>query len=244
MSDSRSVGFPVGLPNTYNTLGFSGMGSDAIVGPNPSSNTVLGYAYPLQIGGSFTNTPGTVVVIDDSAFVSINLGSSTTSTAVTKVVNAAAASSSFTVVTTLDQCTRIFSAQCDRVSSYIFGQLERATPSDQDQNEVVANSIAGVIDLVGEPAAYTAVFEADLLRNEPTVLEPLLLGIGSASHKETEGSRAAVLRQFADSSNYRVRRAAVRALGRMNTTPAKDALREISKNGQGEISQLAAAFLR
>jgi hypothetical protein len=61
-----------------------------------------------------------------------------------------------------------------RVNNYIFGQLERVDRSDQDQNEVVADKIADVINLVGEPAACTALFEAKLLKNEPTVLERLL----------------------------------------------------------------------
>src|SRR5262249_43785171 len=142
--------------------------------------------------------------------------------------NRAVTPPSYTFTTSANQYTKIFSAQCDRVSNFIFGQLEQLDRSDEDQNETVAEGIANIISLVGEPAAYTALFEAGLLKNDPTALEPLLLAIAVARHKETEADRVRVLRRLADDANYRVRRAAVRALGRMTAEVARSALREIS----------------
>jgi hypothetical protein len=188
---------------------------------------------------------GQVVIFDDSAFASVTLTSNTANTAVTRADNRALAAPSYTFVSYADQYTTIFAAQCDRVSNYIFGQLERVDRSDQGQNETIVDAIADVIGLVGEPAAYTALFEARLLKDEPTVLEPLLLAVGSAHHKESEADRVQALNHYADDPNYRVKRAAVRALSRMNTESARNALREISDRNQGkEIGHFATALLR
>ena len=215
------------------------------VGAASGGNAVAPANSAIAAGSANASSLGAVVVVGNLAFISISLNSSTASWEVTKANNGTLAAPSYTFFTNSnDQYLKIFSAQCDRVNNYIFGQLERVDRSDQDQNEVVADSIAGVIDLVGEPAACTALFEAHLLTEEPAILEPLLLAIGSASHKATEPARIAALRQFANASNYRVRRAAIRALGRMKAPAAKQALRDISKNSQGEIASFAAAFLR
>lgn len=189
---------------------------------------------------------GTLVLYDGSAIASVVLNSSTANAALTKVDNKPVAPASYTFVTTLDLYEKIFSGQCDRVSNYIFGQLERLDRgSDEDQNEVIIERIADVIDLVGEPAACTTVLEARLLKQDPPMLEPLLLAIGSAQHKETEAGRVQILSQFASDSDYRVKRAAVRALGRMNTEAARRALVEISRHHERtEIGRFAAAMLR
>jgi hypothetical protein len=207
----------------------------------------VGYTNPSQLG-SFTigsNAPGAVVLFNDSAFVSVSTSSSTACTALTNADNRGLASPLYTFVTSSDQYTKIFSAQCDRVSNLIFGQLEQVDRSDDDQNEAIIDSIANVIALVGEPAAYTALLEARLLQNDPTVLEPLLLAIATARHKETEPARIEVLQRYAGDANYRIRRAAVRALGRMGAEAARNALKEISNRNRGaEIGRLAAALLR
>jgi len=193
--------------------------------------------------GYALNNP--VALADTSAFTTFWLTSGTASNVVPMADNSAAVSPSYTFLTTLDQSLKIFSGQCNRVSNYIYGQLEQVDFSSDDQNEAVADSIASVINLVGEPASCTAVFEANLLRENASMLEPLLLGIGSAHHKETENARVQVLRQFASDPNYRVKRAAVRALGRMSAPAAKAALTDISHQGNnGEIGLLAAACLR
>jgi len=107
------------------------------------------------------------------------------------------------------------------------------------------NNIANVIDLLGEPAACTAVLEARLLKNEPFLFERLLLALATAQQKETETGRVRTLFQYANDGDYRVKRAAVRALGRMNTGAAKKALAEISRrNERTEMGQFAAALLR
>src|SRR5438067_1056820 len=94
--------------------------------------------------------PGTVVLFDNSAFASVNLNSSTATGTYSKADNRAPAPPSYTFVTTSQQYMKIFSAQCDRVSNYIYGQLEHLDRSDDDQNEEIVDSIANVIDLVGE----------------------------------------------------------------------------------------------
>jgi hypothetical protein len=191
-----------------------------------------------------------VVLLDDSAFAPVNLNSSNlNSSAATgtfiKAGNRALTPPSYTFVTTTDQYMKIFSAQCDRVSAFIHEKLEQLDRSDDDQNEEIVDSIANVIDLVGEPASCTAEMEARLLEDESFIFERLLLAIATAHYKETEAYRLRVLRQYAGNANYLVRRAAVRALGRMDTEGAKRALREISgqKDG-GEISHFAAALLK
>ena len=187
-----------------------------------------------------------VVVLNNSAFVTVNVNSSTAMGFPTKEAgNRALTPPSYTFVTSVDQYETILSAQCDRVSNYIFGQLEQIDRSDDDQNEAIIGELSNVIGLVGEPAAYTALFEARLLKNDPTILEPLLLALATARHKETEADRVQALYQFANDPNYRVKRAAIRALGRMDAEVAKDALREISRrNKGGELGHYAAALLR
>jgi hypothetical protein len=75
------------------------------------------------------------------------------------------------------------------------------------------------------------------------VFERLLLAIASSNHKETEAYRLALLRTYADQSDPNTKRAAVRALGRMRTQGAKDALREIGRySGRGEIMSMAMAY--
>jgi HEAT repeat protein len=188
---------------------------------------------------------GVVVVYDTSAVASVNVSSSTANAALTKADNQAMAPASYTFLTTADVYTRIFSAQCDRVSNYIFGQLEQLDRSDDDQNEGVIDNIARVIGLVGEPAAYTAILEARFLKNEPFAFEQLLLALATARQKETEPDLVRTLFGYAEDGDYKVKRAAVRALGRMNTNAAKRALAEISLHNRGaEIGQYAAALLR
>jgi len=189
---------------------------------------------------------GSVVLTGTPAYASVTLSSASTANyAVTNAYNWAVAPPSFTFMTTLDQYTKIFSGQCNRMHSYIYGQLESIDRSDDDQNETIIDNIADIIDLVGEPASFTAMFEAGFLKDDPSALEPLLLAIGTARQKETEDYRAETLRRFAQDSDYRVRRAAVRALGRMKSQAAKRALHDISNRPEaGEIAGLAAAMLR
>jgi hypothetical protein len=237
---SRALGAPnalAGVPNTMQ-VGWP------ILEPMSGGYT-FGFINASQPIGS-TIGSGAVLLIDDSAFVSINASSSSTAFAtVTNAYNRAISSPSYTFVTSFDQYAKIFSAQCDRVSNFIFGQLEQIDRSDDDQNEAIVDGIANVIGLVGEPAAYTALLEANILKRDPTILEPLLLGIATARHKDTEAARVQELQRYAGDSNHRVRRAAVRALGRMGTETAKNALKEIRDRNQGaEIGRLAAALLR
>jgi len=197
-------------------------------------NTMYGYA--------LAQSP--IVLDDDSTLTTFRWTSDTANSAVTWAYNRPVDPPSYTFTTNLDQSMKIFSGQCNRVSNYIYGQLELLDNSNDDQNETVVDCIASVIDLMGEPASYTAVFEARVLKENVSVFEPLLLAIATARHKETEAARIQVLRRFANDSNYRVKRAAVRALGRMNAAAAKNALTEISGQNSGEIALLAAASLR
>lgn len=243
MSNSRALAHLSALPNARSWLGVG-----EYRGPSIGTGTTVGYTAPSQ-GGVVTigsaNTPGTVIIVDDVAFLSVDLSSNTTSFAVTKVDNRALATPSYTFASSNDQYTKIFSAQCDRVSNFIFGQLQQLDRSDEDQNETVVDGIANVISLMGEPAAYTALFEANFLKSDPTVLEPLLFAIATAHHDETEADRVEMLKRYAGDVNYRVRRAAVRALGRMGTKAARNALREIGDSNAGtEMGRLAIALLR
>ena len=174
-----------------------------------------------------------------------------TSTAVTAFsANGTAANrgltpSSYTFFSTEDMYQKIFSEQCARVSAFIYGYLEQLDRSDDDYNEKIIERISEAIDLVGEPASGTAVLEAQLLREDRFVFDRLLLAIASARHKETEPYRLNMLRGYAQSENPRTRRAAVRALGRMDSEGAKSVLREISRTkDRSEVSQMASAFLR
>ncbi|HZP76600.1 MAG TPA: HEAT repeat domain-containing protein [Pseudolabrys sp.] len=197
-------------------------------------------------GGVMGNATGAgVLVVDTSTFLSVNSNSSTGTMVITQSANQAVASPAYTFSTTVDQYKRIFSAQCDRVSNYIFGQLEYVSRSDDEQNESISEGIANVISLVGEPAAYTAFVEAKMLKDNPGMLGPLFIGIATADHKETEQDRVEALRRYAGDENYRVRRAAIRALGRMEAPAAQQALKDISRQNQGaELGQYAAALLR
>ena len=185
-------------------------------------------------------------MLDDNAVaifaLSANTGLSNTFTAAT---NKATVPASYTFVTTHDHFVKIFSGQCDRVNSFIYDKLEHLERSDDDRNEDIVEDIAFVIDLVGEPASCTAAMEARLLKGEPFMFERLLLAIATARHKETEADRLRVLRQYTDDKDYRIRRAAVRALGRMNTEAAKSALNEIRGREEGkELGHFAGALLR
>jgi HEAT repeat protein len=248
MSNSRELGYPNASPDVSPPLGSSGAWQHGYLMPEyvnqpASTGSILGYTSPLgNVAVGSTNAPGAIVLYDNTAFVSISTSSSTT----TALINRGPTpSTSYTFVSSLDQCTKIFSAQCDRVSNFIFNQLEQIDRSDDDRSEAIAGDIANVIGLVGEPAACTAFLEANLLRSDPTVLEPLLIAIATAQHKETETARVKLLQHFAGDANYRVRRAAVRALGRMGSDTARNALREISTRNEGaEIGRLAAALLR
>lgn len=199
-------------------------------------NNLLHYALP---------SAGSSLLVDDGTFASVPVNSSTASSVINKAYNRAVAPPSYTFVSSFDQYQKIFSGQCDRVHSYIHGQLDNLDRSDDDQNEEVVDSIARVIDLVGEPASCTAMLEASILKDNPSAFEPLLLAIGSSRHRDTELLRAEMLRRFVQDSDYRVRKAAVRALGRMKSSTAKRALEEVSKRKEmGEVALLAAALLR
>jgi hypothetical protein len=188
---------------------------------------------------------GSLTLSDEGTFASVPVNSSTASNVVNKAHNRAIAPTSYTFVSTFDQYQKIFSGQCDRVHTYIHGQLDNLDQSDDDQNEEVVDSIARVLDLVGEPASCTAMLEAGLLKDNPSVFEPLLLAIGTSRHRDTEFLRAEMLRRYTQDSDYRVRRAAVRALGRMKSSTAKRALEDISKRTEmGEVALLAAALVR
>ena len=189
--------------------------------------------------------PGALMLLDDSAIASVRIDSSTASSVVTQAYNLPAAPPSYTFTSTVEQYEKIFAGQCNRVSNYIYGQLEQIDLSSDDSNEAAADNIAGVIDLVGEPAAFTALLEASLLKDNVSMLEPLLLAVGSVTQKETDQARVDALRQFVDDPNHRIKRAAVRALGRMSSPAAREALTDISHQGSnGEIGLLAAACLR
>ncbi|SFV17282.1 HEAT repeat domain-containing protein [Bradyrhizobium arachidis] len=194
--------------------------------------------YPLS-----NSAPRTM--FEDGTVAIVPVTSSTAATILNEAFNRPVASPSYTFVTSFDQYQKIFSGQCDRVHSFIYGQLDNLDQSDDDQNEEVVDCIARIIDLMGEPASCTAVLEAGLLKENLSAFEPLLLAIGASRHRDTEYLRAHALRGYAKDADYRVRKAAVRALGRMKALPAKQALEEISsQKDTGEIALLAAAMLR
>ncbi|MEY9466331.1 hypothetical protein ABH973_006744 [Bradyrhizobium ottawaense] len=192
--------------------------------------------FPLVVGRSS--------FFDDVGFATVPVNSSTATVVACSALNRAVSSPSYTFVSSFDQYQKIFSGQCDRVHSYIYGQLDNLD-QDDDQNEEVIENIARVIDLMGEPASGTAMLEASLLKDNLNVLGPLLLAIGASCHRDTEYLRAEALRNYAKDPDYRVRKAAVRALGRMKALPAKRALEEISSQKEtGELALLAEAMLR
>jgi len=191
-----------------------------------SSGTVVVVGGSAETANTYTNTSGTGVM---GTNVAVNFG---------------AVPSSYTLSTVVNTYQKIFSDQCARVSSFIYNNLEQLDRSDDDYNEKIIERIADAIDLVGEPASCTAAMDASLLREDHFVFASLLLAIASSRHRETEGYRLKVLRNYAESEDPRTRRAAIRALGRMHSDDAKGALREIStQTGRSEISQLAAAYL-
>ncbi|MFT4116548.1 HEAT repeat domain-containing protein [Bradyrhizobium sp.] len=201
-------------------------------------NNLAGATYPLSNFRLQTQAEnGTVTIVP--------INSSTATVITNQVFNQAISSPSYTFTTSFVQYQQIFSGQCDRVHSFIHGQLDNVDQSDDDQNEEVVDCIAHIIDLIGEPASCTAVFEAGLLKENMSAFEPLLLAIGSSRHRETEYLRAEALHGYAKDVDFRVRKAAVRALGRMKALPAKQALEQISQQKDaGETALLAAAMLR
>src|SRR5580700_1976908 len=86
------------------------MGGGITIGFNQVAGSTIGSA----------NSPGAVVVRDDSTFVSVGLSSSTASGAVSKLDNRTLTSSSYIFVGSSDQCAKIFSGQCDRVGNFFF----------------------------------------------------------------------------------------------------------------------------
>ena len=158
-------------------------------------------------------------------------------------INQGTAPVGVTFTTTLWMYQKIMSEQCVRTSSLIFESLGQLDYENDDYNEQVVERIADAIDLVGEPAYCTALLEARHLQDR-FAFGYLLLGIASSKSKETETHRLRTLCGYTEDSDYRTRRAAVRALGRMGAAGAKQALREISENAaHGEIAQMARAFL-
>jgi hypothetical protein len=143
----------------------------------------------------------------------------------------------------LSEYRRIFSEQCNRVSAFIYEHFEQLNRHDDDCNEKIIERVASAIDLVGEPAFGAAYLEASVLRKDKFALEQLLFAVATAKGKETEAGRLEMLRGYVESSDPSTRRAAVRALGRMESQDAKALLRKIgSPPAHGEIAQLAAAL--
>jgi hypothetical protein len=160
-------------------------------------------------------------------------------------MNRGLTSPAYTFTTTVAMYRDIFSAQCARVHTLIYENLEQLDHYDDDYNEKIINRITDAIDLVGEPAYCTAFLEARQLRDDRYSFERLLLAIGGSRHRETEGLRLEMLRSYAESSDSRSRRAAVRALGRMDSQSAKSLLRKIGDKADcSEIAQMATALLR
>jgi hypothetical protein len=191
--------------------------------------------------------PRLVLVSDQPTFAFVNLssGTATTGQPVSPSNTFSVTSPAYTFVGPWFHLERIVSAQCNRVNKLIYSQLEQLDRSDDDRNEDIVDKIASIIDLVGEPASCTAAIEAKLLEDDPFTFERLLLAIATAHHKETEADRLKLLREYAAASDHRIKWAAVRALGRMNTEDARNTLQEISaKHGSTELSYLATALLR
>jgi HEAT repeat protein len=132
------------------------------------------------------------------------------------------------------------------VSAFIYQNLQQLDRYDDEYNEKIIERIAEAIDLVGEPASCTAALDAKVLREDHFVFANLLLAIASSRHRDSESYRLEVLRAFAQNDDPQTRRAAIRALGRMPSGDARNALREISKQagGRSELAQLSAAFAR
>jgi HEAT repeat protein len=193
--------------------------------------------------------PGSsLIVVNNATFASVNVNNMTAGTVVqanNRAITSGSSTFSYTFTGTYDEYSRIFSSQCNRVGTFIYNQLGQLDRTDEDQNEAIVDSIADVIALVGEPASGTAVLEAGVLKDDWFLFEHLLLGIANADHKDTEAYRLQFLLQYVDDPDYRLKRAAIRALGRMKTEEAKKTLREISTiSGGGELAMLATALLR
>ena len=151
---------------------------------------------------------------------------------------------SYTFVTSNEIYSKIFSAQCARVSAFVAENLERLDRADDDYNENIIELIANVIDLVGEPAYGTVSLEAQVQQRNAFVFERLLCAIAESRHKDTEFYRLELLRNYAEGADFRTKRAAVRALGRMKTDAARAALNEIGHNkSNAELAKLATAYL-
>lgn len=195
------------------------------------------------VGASNVVCGGSTVEL--SGYYTVHRNSNTELAGSTAAYNKEAPPASYTFITTFDIYQEIFSKQCARVGMFIYDSLEKLDRSDDDNNEEIIEHIANVIDIVGEPAVYTAALEANFLYNNNFAFERLLLAIATSSHKETEAYRLELLRGYADNPDYRTRLAAVRALARMKTDGAKSELQKISsRTERGEIPQMAAALLR
>jgi hypothetical protein len=152
---------------------------------------------------------------------------------------------SYTFIGSAERYEKIFSAQCSRVGSIINDSLQQLDRTDDDYNETFVDEIARLIDLMGEPAFFTAALEAKCFANDTVSLEPLLLAIATARNKETEEMRLELVKTFAERSDFKAKRAAVRALGRFNSVGAKALLRDISANsGRSEIALMASSLAK
>jgi oligoendopeptidase F len=161
-------------------------------------------------------------------------------------INYGVTPASYTLSTMVNMYQKLFSDQSARVSTFIYDNLQQLDRSDDEYNEKIIERIAEAIDLVGEPASCVAALDAKVLREDHFVFANLLLAIASSRHRDSESYRLEVLRAFAQNDDPQTRRAAIRALGRMPSREAKDALREISKQagGRSELAQLSAALAR
>ena len=98
--------------------------------------------------------------------------------------------------------------------------------------------------MLGETGYCAAAAEANSMRRGSRAYETLLLAIAASSDVYTETLRVNLLRSLALSANVKGNRAAVRALGQMQTSEAKEALRDASKGSKNlEASRLACAYL-
>ncbi len=163
----------------------------------------------------------------------------------TAPVDATASGVTYAFMSSAEQYEKIFSAQCSRIGSVINDRLQNLDRADDDYNESIIDYIARIIDLVGEPAFLTAAVEARCAEDNAAMLEPLLLAIASAKHKESEGMRLDAIKNFAERSDFRTQRAAVRALSRFNSPNSKALLKQIGANyNQSEIGKMATALAK
>ncbi len=196
----------------------------------PNSTDVLTYSHSVG---------GTVPTLNTASYMVVK----TSNTAPNAETGGAVATTYNFWATTSEHYEKIFSAQCVRVGADIEDQLGNLDRSDDDCDEVVVDYIARIIDLVGEPAFLTAAVEAKCRANDPSTLEPLLLALATAKHKQTEGMRLDFVKDFAERPEYKVRRAAVRALSRFNSAQSKSVLKQIGLSSeQSEIGKMASAL--